>query len=267
MTTSEIRFNLFDQIIQAKEYSDLSQEAKDVLCEIVACMNKKILEKGEPFYRVQLGGKPDEYRQVDDSGEEKLHILDILPYEESRMIPTCECINSRFNCHNPVLYFSDEIDTAIAEKRPWHGVPITIALFTTTQPMKMLEMPNKYSHSIPLKQRLKVLCAISRIGQISEKEEKEYMMQRVYSCFSAPDTESLGDVEYKITQMIGEHIQKMGYDGILYPSAAKPKGVSGLFFCPPDNDPQKFFPEIINFEDRGIDEVKSVEIKMKKLHD
>lgn len=162
------------------------------------------LPTGTHLARAQLGHgtRPLE----NDAGE----VLDEVPsaYPSKRMKPLSNrAKEGRVNPKGiPYLYLSDDINTAIAETRPWIGQYVSVGIFKANRDLKLVHFTEKRKrHTIYL--------------QSPPREEIDRIVwESVNQAFSEPVQPDDEVSDYVPTQIIAEYIKSMNYDGIIYRS-------------------------------------------------
>lgn len=242
----------FYDLVTLDRRFNLPLEAVGFLDRVVSLLEDMEFEKGKILFRAQLGG--DSVRYFVD---ETLEVMGVQAFGSSRMVPDAQkCDAGRFSIKElPALYFADKQDTAIKEVRPWRGAEISIAIFSTKQQFKMAVVPfSRWGFFEQIKEHSGMV--------LNESSLNKKAMAYVYRWFSAPNTSVNEEQNYIVTQIIAERIRLEGYDGILFESVANPPEIAGLFFCPPKNDPQQYFPSIVEFQHCDMVRVKELDIKM-----
>ena len=186
------------QTIEVKEFLDtLIETSKD---------KQIILNKGKVLYRSQRGY--DEVEEYDQDGVNLTGIVD-LPYSQERMIPEAEkSRNGRANPGGiPCLYLSDDLETAVAEVRPWIKERISIALFKLIRDIKIVDFSD-----------------IESLTRFYYKEPKDAKVRekRVWAsvnrAFSRPVNIEDQEKDYIPTQIISELFKSRRFAGIKYKS-------------------------------------------------
>ena len=168
--------------------------------------NKQIvLKNGQILYRAQKGF--DEKEERDQDKNILTEIID-LPYGQKRMIPTLE--KSKSGRVNPAgilcLYLADDLETALAEVRPWMSEKISIAKFKITRDIKIIDFSN-----------IKPLFHFY-FEEPDEKVREEEVWNSISRAFSQPVNVEDQEKDYIPTQIISELFKSKGFDGIKYKS-------------------------------------------------
>lgn len=197
-----------------------------------------ILPAGKALYRVQRG-----FDDVDDCLlQEDNPISGIQAFSPERMIPKIpECGAGRFHvAGESAFYFSAEIETAVKEMKPCRGMEFSVAEFETKVALKMAVIPENHYRKMAMIQQ-----AMS--GSLSADENDKLTLSELYRHCSWPVFEN-GEIFYRPTQKLAQRLREKGYDGIIYASSMEPRELSGALFCPPDENPQCYFPKLVEFK-------------------
>ena len=192
-----------------KEYRYIqTAEAKHFLDTLLQTSIDKhmCLDEGTILYRSQRG-----YDEVERYGEDGITpiTMDSLPYLPDRMIPNAErSQNGRANPSGiPYLYLSNDLETAIAESRPWIKEKISVAEFKVVRSLNIIDfsMIERSSH---------FYFKEPKDAKVREKE----VWASVNSAFSEPVSIEDQNIDYIPTQIISELFRSEGFDGIKYKS-------------------------------------------------
>lgn len=152
-------------------------------------------------------------RQVKDM---KGEIIDEIesPFPPERMKPTKEKCKEYGGRADPkgvrCLYVSDDLNTALAEVRPWIGSKITLYKFKIVKDIQVINCTQDDSTMVYFKE------------PDSCKREKS-VWSDINRAFSKPVSNYESDKEYKPTQKIAMFLKKKGFDGIKYKSSVGKK--------------------------------------------
>ena len=135
------------------------------------------------------------------------------------MIPAPEFIGAgRANRNGTAyLYASTDRETAIAEVRPWVGEYVTVAQFTNTRELRLIDFANDLRDGIRI-----------YFKEPQPSEWEEIVWSDINSAFSRPIGRD-SSAEYVPTQIIADHIRVNGFDGIVYRSSLGAGGNCCLF--------------------------------------
>jgi hypothetical protein len=200
----------------------------------------EIFPAGTPLCRVQPG-----FDEVDDCQlQEEQPIPGIQAYSQERMIPKKpECGAGRFHVNGEAaFYFSAEVETAIKEMKPCRGMEFSVALFKTKVPLKLAVIPeNNFRKNAMIKQAMGGILSADEVDKLTLSELHRHCSWPVFD-----DKEKF----YRPTQKLAQWLRERGYDGIVYASSMEDdlKKVSGALFCPPDENPQCYFPKLVQFK-------------------
>lgn len=185
------------------------------------------IAKDQPFYRAQVGWDEEEL-------EDGTHIGPNA-YGPKRMKPDASYITSgRANAAGiPVLYLAVEIETAIAEVRPWVGSPVSVSQFRTTRNLRALDLTQEFG-----KLRLPPFSAVDKTFLLADIAENEkYVWINIDNAFSQPLSRTDDPAEYVPTQILTELFRNEGYEAICYRSHLCKKGYNVVIFNLADAEP------------------------------
>ena len=178
------------------------------------------LDAGTRLFRAQLGcivetvvhGDPDEGTEYEVEEE--------FPFGAERMKPIPgRALEGRANPKGiPYLYLATDLNTAIAEIRPWVGATISVGQFSTTRSTRLIDCTVDVSRKIYL----------SSTEPPSAEREKA-VWGDIDGAFSRPVTPTDDHAAYVPTQVLAELFRNMGYDGIAYRSSVGPGTNIALF--------------------------------------
>lgn len=108
------------------------------------------------------------------------------------------------------LYAATDVETAIAELRPWKNAPITVARLITNKELILIDLAT-------INRNIKEI----NINQLTLDGLLNYYSVYVFGYeLSRPVPSSdINEIEYVPTQVISEFIKYKGYDGIIYRSS------------------------------------------------
>lgn len=168
---------------------------------------KILIEKGQFFWRAQRDSS------LMPHFEDGHHVCDVpAPCEPSRMIPLSKrAEEGRANPRGiPYLYCTDQLETAIAEVRPWIGSLVSVGQFRIVRSLKLV------SCSVSSKpQRI----FVNGFPQVPRADWDNAVWWDIGRAFSKPVVPSDNTAEYVPTQIIAELCKKRKYDGLVYGSA------------------------------------------------
>jgi hypothetical protein len=147
----------------------------------------------------------------------------------------------RSNCEGiPYLYLATEIETAIAEIRPWIGAQVTIGLFKIISDLRIVDTSDdKPKNALSLYEFVNIGQEDFDIKRrpnhrYTSIEKEEYIWGDINSAFSKPISPNDSPLKYLPTQFLSEKLKTEGYDGVAYKSSLNEKGYNIALF-----DPQK----------------------------
>ena len=182
----------------------------------------KVIRKGTKVYRARVVKNFDYENYYDfDAGSQY-----VRGYNEinSREAPIGKSPSGRNNIEGvSYLYVSKDEKTACAELKSSPMDLISLATFELTQNMKIVDF------------------AFDKRFKEKEIEDDQLalglLFTRIMKSYITPVRNKEEDKTYKITQIISDHIRKMGVDGISYGSFYDRQGENYTFF----NSHKKFF--------------------------
>lgn len=225
-------------------------ETKRFLSAIKDSCNKRenIIQTGQTLWRAQLGHEWDDYHQ----GDEVIKNIRVVPYSGTRMKPLKDqASEGRANPQGiPYLYLANNIETAMAEVRPWLGSIISIGKFKTVKELRLIDC----SKDIHIKPMDKMQCYFTAP---SEKKIESIVWSDINQAFSQPLIPSQKHADYIPTQIIADLFKSDGFDGIIYKSALSEDGLNYVLFNIDDAEMRNCF----------ISETEKVEFTFVELKD
>jgi hypothetical protein len=236
----------------------LSDRAAEFLDQVISFLRESEVEldTDDGFIRAQKGGDLVENCWLDENQE----ISGIRAFQEVRMIPDLSfCGEGRFHRKGEAgFYFAAEVDTAVKEMRPRRGLEFSIAYFSPKRKLKLVHVaPSEWSLSDRMSEAMG--------GKLSTEKMEAKVKAFIYRLCSDPTSELLKN-EYVPTQLIAERLRDEGYDGIVYDSAMSSK-TAGVLFCPPNQDPQHYFPQVVKFNGCRMKKVKYIKVVFDDEHE
>ncbi|WP_066297684.1 RES domain-containing protein [Bacillus sp. FJAT-29937] len=111
------------------------------------------------------------------------------------------------------LYASKDIDTCVAELRPYKSAKITMATMITSKPLKLVRLNVGGTLVSPFQFK----------GNLIQSMESFLLLEKLIKDLSKPVNPSNSELDYLPTQYLAELIKNQGYDGFLFQSALGPK--------------------------------------------
>ena len=187
----------------------LSEESREFLDALLATSTSRnhLLLKNTELWRAQLGcewTKPDDNHQIPEP----------CSYNQERMKPLSRKVgDGRANPRRiAYLYTATDVDTAIAEIRPWISSFVSVGLFSTERDLHLVDCSCDYP-TLETQLQSRVLTA--------DERECEVWADVNYA-FSRPINQNKDDADYIPTQVIAEWFKVNGFDGIIYRSSLGP---------------------------------------------
>jgi hypothetical protein len=197
---------------------------------------KKKINAGEKFWRARIA---KDFKIKRDS-----IVANSFTKDEMGVPPREKTKDGRANPKGiPYLYLTDDLETAIAETRPYLNANITLALFKLKKEVKVIDL---------LKDTFSVgeLLANTK-NNLNLKDEEKLLWSAINLYFSLP-LDSDDKFGYIPTQYISELFKNNGYDGVMFRSAQKKEGINLVLFNPSN-------AEIIEIRQRSIWDIKYID--------
>lgn len=171
--------------------------------------------KGIVWVEEEFGGEnPEPYSKV-EMGSPPPHIA-----KEGRLNPA----------GIPYLYLASDIETTIAEVRPWIGLEISVARFETTRELRTVDTRHDEPHEIELVPGKEDLYDLRDPTSYSAEEKEQHIWGDINSAFSEPTSPHDSHLTYLPTQYLAELLKMKGYDGVIYKSSLNPSGYNLTLF-------------------------------------
>lgn len=139
------------------------------------------------------------------------------PFSIARMFPKPDCAyEGRVNPKGiPSLYLSTDMNTAMAEVRPWIGSYVSVGEFVTLRDLVVVDCTLD-------KNRFLFLEELTLKGKEPKPPDPKALEDAIWGhinwAFSEPVTRADDVAEYAPTQVLAEAFRHAGYDGIKYGS-------------------------------------------------
>ncbi len=197
----------FSCSVRNKSRYILDEDAKNFLQGIKdTCESRvEVIEPNSEMWRAQMGHDSLPFLQDD------IHVDDIfIPYSEKRMRPLPDSASEgRANPKGiPYLYVASQKETAMSEIRPWLGSIISVARFTNSKELRVIDFSRHNNDNLPF-----------YFSEPDEAQRIEAVWTNVDKAFSQPVTNSDQKSDYVPTQIIAELVKSLGYDGIAFRSS------------------------------------------------
>ncbi|VXC69362.1 conserved hypothetical protein [Bacillus mycoides] len=181
-------------------HDDLLRELERLFTNIITVVDKKNV-----FYRARIGKFKDN------------HELNAPPEDKILKSGRANPVGIR------VLYSAIDIETAIAEVRPWKSALITIASIKPTGELKLVDL-SKISN-----RKEEVLKSFFSTDNMVAELEALDLLSSLDLALSKPVYPDLSELEYIPSQYLTEFIKSLGYDGVIFRSSLGP-GENYVFF-------------------------------------
>ncbi|PJE79345.1 hypothetical protein CI610_01697 [invertebrate metagenome] len=197
----------FSYSVKNKSRYVLDEDARNFLQGIKdTCESRvEVVQPNSEMWRAQMGHDTLPFMQYE------VYVDDIfVPYSEKRMRPLPDSASEgRVNPKGiPCLYVASNKETAMSEIRPWLGSIISVARFTNTKKLRVIDFSKHHDDSLPF-----------YFAEPDEAKKVEAVWTHIDKAFSEPVTNSDQKSDYAPTQIIAELIKSLGYDGIAFRSS------------------------------------------------
>jgi hypothetical protein len=162
--------------------------------------------------------------------DEEQQFIDIeTACSAERMLPDpCRVGEGRANRKGvPFLYLASNLDTAMAEMRPWVESLVTVAAFKVARDCRVVDCSHNTRESLNFE-----IVDVGTGGRPCEPDaptREEAVWGDIGNAFSEP-VGSQDLLEYVPTQLIAAELQRHGYDGIAYKSLLVKGGTNLVLF-------------------------------------
>jgi hypothetical protein len=170
----------------------------------------EVITRDTELWRAQLNCGTEERRTEVESDLTAVWDEDV-PFGTARMKPKRHAAHEgRANPKGiPYLYVATNLDTAMAEVRPWIGAKISLSSFRTVRDVTIINCA--VDHDAPLTRE--TVFAESPPELVTQS-----VWQLVDRAFAKPVTDDDATAEYVPTQIIAELFKREGLDGLRYKS-------------------------------------------------
>lgn len=162
------------------------------------------MERGFTLCRAQLG---NDFRPLYAEDIE----VDAIPcaLSQNRMKPLSDkAKEGRANPKGiPYLYLSNNIETAIAECRPWLGQLASVGIFEIVRDLKLVQLIAERKEP-----------SLIYLSEPSQEEINKLVWEDINAAFSEPVSPDDSTADYAPTQILAEVLKRAGNDGIIYKS-------------------------------------------------
>jgi len=199
-------YNQFQQTVIRKNRYIYDSDVKDFLQILLETSKSRIEEvkEGTLLWRAQLGHDWKPYYEEDER-------IDDFPcaFRPERMKPLQNLASEgRVNPKGiPYLYLSTNMNTTMAEVRPWIGSYISLARFKLLKNVRLINCTSEEKGTM-----------IYLIEPTPEKREIA-VWEDIDEAFSIPVSSNETTTNYIPTQIIAEFFKNNGFDGIAYRSS------------------------------------------------
>ena len=179
------------------------------------------LPEGFLLHRAQLGWERDIETRDDGSVEGP------VPHAPERMKPKVDSSSAgRANAQGiPVLYLSRDLNTTIAEARPWIGSSVSVAQFKTVRKLKTLDLTIGFENRL-----LPPFSVDEGFLPVDAKKKNEAVWRSIDDAFSIPVSLDESPTAYIPTQILSELFKREGVEALVYRSKLGKKGHNIVLF-------------------------------------
>jgi hypothetical protein len=205
-----------ESVLRERRYIHTPQTC-EFLDAVAATIPTLEMAEGHPMWRAQRGHNWGPMYPYDSPGTSDVP----WPFSKERMKPRNDrAYEGRANPKGmPVLYASNNRETAMSEVRPWIGAWISVAGLKLVRDVKVVK------------------CLVDNVSisrHYDEEPEDHIKTQVVWShidrAFAEPVARGDDVAEYAPTQIVAELFKSMGFDGVLYRSAFGSPGYNVALF-------------------------------------
>ena len=185
--------------------------------------------KDQPFFRAQVGWEHEATEREDGS------IDGPLAFGATRMKPVADRVgDGRANASGiSVLYLAVDLETAVAEARPWIGSQVSVSQFRTNRVLRALDLTQQFGkHWMP-----EFSAREERFLPVDAEGKEKSVWTSIDNAFSRPVSRADESTEYVPTQILAELFRDEGYEAIVYRSLLGERGYNVVIFDPADADP------------------------------
>lgn len=173
------------------------------------------------YWRARLGPVRDENARVDIDDEIRTFGAN-RPYPSDQMKPKAGNWQSEGRA-NPrgisYLYLATNLNTALAEVRPYIGSDVSVGEFAVTRILTLIDCSKNHSGGL---------------GSIASSTREEGFWTAIDRAFAKPVGRDDDVKDYIPTQILSEFFRSHGYDGIQYKSLLDDEGRNVALFSPND---------------------------------
>jgi len=188
---------------------------------ISAKKRETVLKLNTKLYRARIGA--NEYDQKNEQGG-ICYVKE--PYQDFYAPPKDKTLGGRLNPRGiPYLYLASDIETAIAEVRPWKGAEVSLGHFHVWEERKLIDITDKID-------MFQIAIALASAQSFPEEKIEEYVWSAINLSFAKPVSPFDNEFEYIPTQYLAQLFHAHGFDGIKYNSAMHEGGYNICLFVP-----------------------------------
>lgn len=218
------QYSEFSRFVMRKSRHILDAKNQSFLDAVLetSAKRKGYIEKGAVLWRAQLGHDWSTEIIRGEDGQEVDSFEVEAPFRPERMMPLPDRANEgRVNPKGiPCLYFSNDLDTAMAETRPWIGSHVSVAQFVMLRDLSVVDCSADSAKSGWRFERKEAANGDWELA-LKEPNPEEWeglVWSDINRAFSQPVTRTDDLAEYAPTQILSEAFRMGGYDGLVYGS-------------------------------------------------
>ena len=234
----------FSGSVKSKSRYVFDEESQDFLQGMRdTCESRvKVIQPNSELWRAQMGHNTLPFMQ----GEIEIDDM-FVPYSEKRMRPLpYSATEGRANSKGiPCLYVASNKETAMSEIRPWLGSIVSVASFTNTEELRVIDFSKHHDETLPF-----------FLTEPDDSKKIEAVWIHIDKAFSVPVTNSDQKSDYAPTQILAELIKSLGYDGIAFRSSLN----TGLNFA-------LFNLNSVDFRSCNLFEVNDIQFSFANIDD
>jgi len=185
-----------------------------------SCDSRKVtIPKAKMFWRARLGCK--EELVTDEHDDIAVSHIEEQPYDRKDMKPISNWqTEGRANPRGiPYLYLATDMNTALAEVRPWIGATISVAQLKIQREISVIDCSKHHAKD-----------NLFDIVLDRNRSKEDGIWVAIDQAFATPVNKDDEAREYIPTQVIAEFFKSEGFDGIVYKSLLSNDGFNLALF-------------------------------------
>lgn len=198
-------FRSFAHAVRFNSRFHYDEQVMSFLRAVSASAKKRcsLIPMDKALWRAQLGHDLREVSQDEAIWDEP------SPYSANRMKPLRHsAFEGRVNPRGiPCLYAASNVETAIAEVRPWFGALVSVAQMRIARELRLVNCSDGHETNLDI-----------YFDEPLPAERESVVWREIGRAFSNPVSQDPGLAEYVPTQILAEHFRQQKYDGVIYKS-------------------------------------------------